>query len=244
MAVIQQDFIVAALISTNDMWNPALLSLLSLAAPSFAQRSWSWHGWRPGPTHGHDDNAAKVVDLSGDGWTLTSQNGSILIPASIPSQQYIDLYASNTIEDPLYGLNNVNLDWVRDQNWTYSRQIQGLNTAPRGGYGGGFGGGWQHGGTSTYLVFQGLDTFTTISMCGKVIGTTENMYRQYTIDITDDLKSCRGPPRLSLNFGPAVPITHDISEGPDADSTWKPGKLWVLLLTEYSRSYKLCGSMQ
>lgn len=196
-------------LAMGRMWQPTLLSLLALTAPCFAQRSWSWHGWQPGPNHGHDDSNAKVIDLSGDGWTLKSQNGSISIPASIPSQQYIDLYASGTIADPLYGVNNGNLDWVRDQNWTYSRSVR-LNT-------GGPRGGWGNGGTSTYLVFEGLDTFTTISMCGKVVGITENMFRQYTFDITDLLSSCQGAPTLSLNFGPAVPITHEISEGPDQD---------------------------
>lgn len=194
----------------GGMWYPAVLSLLSLAGPSLAQRSWQWHGWNPGPTHGHDDNNAKVIDLSGDGWTLKSQNGSISIPASIPSQQYIDLYASGTINDPLFGLNNANLDWVRDQNWTYSRSLSQLGGNPHGGYGGGYG-------TSTYLVFEGLDTFTTISMCGMVVSTTENQFRQYTFDITDILRSCRGTPQLSLDFGPAVPITHEISEGPEQD---------------------------
>lgn len=196
-------------LTVSKMWRTTLLSLLSLTAPSFAQRSWSWHGWQPGPNHGHDDNNAKVIDLSGDGWTLKSQNGSISIPASIPSQQYIDLYASNTIVDPLYGVNNGNLDWVRDQNWTYSRGVRLNTSGPRGG--------WGNGGTSTYLVFEGLDTFTTISMCGKVVGVTENMFRQYTFDVSDLLSSCRGTPTLSLNFGPAVPITHEISEGPDQD---------------------------
>ncbi|KAK4497015.1 hypothetical protein PRZ48_011464 [Zasmidium cellare] len=192
------------------MWKSAVLPLLSLAGPSFAQFGWHWGGWRPGPNFGHDRNNAKVIDLSGDGWTLKSQNGSISIPASIPTQQYLDLYASGNIGDPLYGLNNDNLDWVRDQNWTYSRGVQQLRT-------GGPRGGWRGGQTSTYFVFQGLDTFTTITFCGKVVGATENMYRQYTFDVTDLLSSCRGTPQLSLNFGPAVPITHAISNGPDQD---------------------------
>ncbi|KAF2170649.1 glycoside hydrolase family 2 protein [Zasmidium cellare ATCC 36951] len=194
------------------MWKSAVISLLSLAGPSFAQFNSHWGGWHPGPSSNHDQNNAKVIDLSGNGWTLKSQNGSISVPASIPSQQYIDLYASNTIDDPLYGLNNVNLDWVRDQNWTYSRSVSQLRT-------GGPRGGWRGGQTSTYLVFEGLDTFTTITFCGKVVGATENMYRQYTFDVTDVLSSCRGAPQLSLNFGPAVPITHAISEGPDQDGT-------------------------
>lgn len=177
-----------------------------VTAPNILTRTYE----RPGPSHDHDGNNARVIDLSGDGWTLKSQNGSISTPASIPSQQYIDLYTSGTIDDPLYGLNNDNLDWVRDQNWTYSRAIRELSTGPRGGFG-----------TSTFLVFEGLDTFTTISMCGEVVASTENQYRQYTFDITNILRSCRGTPQLSLNFGPAVPITHEISVGPDADGMFR-----------------------
>lgn len=191
------------------MSKTTLLSLLCLATCTQAQRDWQWHGWQPGPHWGHNGNNAQVIDLSGDGWTLTSQNGSISIPASVPTQQYIDLYAAGIINDPLYGLENVEVAWVYDQNWTYSRNVDQLKT-----------GGWSNFaafGVSTYLVFEGLDTFTTISLCGENVSYTMNQYRQYTFDVTDTLRSCRDTPQLSLNFGPAVPITHELSEGPLQD---------------------------
>lgn len=98
------------------------------------------------------------------------------------------------------------LAWVRDQNWTYSRNLQELQSGPR------------SSGTSTFLVFEGLDTFTTITMCGAQVATTENMYRQYVFEISDILTSCGGSPELSIGFGPATAITHQLSaEGMDGE---------------------------
>lgn len=179
----------------------ALLLVLAPLALSHAHR---WSGWHPGPRFGSETGAQRVVDLNGSGWTLRSQNGSISVPATVPSQQYLDLFSAGVIEDPLYGFNNEQT-WVRDQNWTYSRTIGELSA-----------GSHVSRGASTYLVFQGLDTFTTISLCGEQVGTTENQWRQYIFEVSEILNSCRGSPQLSINFGPAGPITQSISTGPDA----------------------------
>ncbi|KAF7368767.1 Glycoside hydrolase family 2 protein [Mycena venus] len=149
-------------------------------------------------------SAQLVTDLTGSGWTLRSQNGSISVPASVPSQQYIDLYRAHVIGDPLYGLNNTDQSWVPLQNWTYTSraltdlQLSGLLT-------------------STYLVFQGLDTFAHITLCNQVVGDTNNMFRQYIFDVSSILRSCYTTPQLAINFGSAVNITHALSAGPDAD---------------------------
>ncbi|KAJ7347940.1 glycoside hydrolase family 2 protein [Mycena albidolilacea] len=150
-------------------------------------------------------SAQLVTDLTGSGWTLRSQNGSISIPASVPSQQYIDLYKAHVIGDPLYGLNNTEQSWVPLQNWTYtSRALTDLQLT------GAL--------SSTYLVFQGLDTFAHITLCNQVVGDTDNMFRQYIFDVSSILHSCgHTTPQLSINFGSAVNITHALSAGPDAD---------------------------
>ncbi|KAJ7827153.1 glycoside hydrolase family 2 protein [Mycena olivaceomarginata] len=150
-------------------------------------------------------SAQLVTDLTGSGWTLHSQNGSISIPASVPSQQYIDLYKAHVIGDPLYGLNNTEQSWVPLQNWTYtSRALTDLQLT------GAL--------SSTYLVFQGLDTFAHITLCNQVVGDTDNMFRQYIFDVSSVLHSCgHTTPQLSINFGSAVNITHALSAGPDAD---------------------------
>lgn len=181
----------------------ALLWSSSFAGLAFAQ--WNhrgWGGWHPGPDHNHNSDTAKTIDLTGTGWTLRSQNGSIEVPARVPSQQFLDLFAAGVIGDPLFGLNNTYETWVRDQNWTYSRPLRDVRSSP---------------GTTTLLVFKGLDTFTTISLCGKQVGYTQNQWRQYVFDVSNILASCRGMPQLSLNFGPVVNITHQISKGPQGD---------------------------
>ena len=41
-----------------------------------------------------------VIDLSGNDWTLENLPLNISIPASLPSQAHLDLYASQVIGDP------------------------------------------------------------------------------------------------------------------------------------------------
>ncbi|KAJ7127103.1 family 2 glycoside hydrolase [Mycena epipterygia] len=149
-------------------------------------------------------SAKLVTDLTGSGWTLRSQNGSISVPATIPSQQYVDLYKAGVIGDPLYGTNNTDQSWVTLQNWTYTSPVlTGLQLANLV--------------TSTYLVFQGLDTFAHITLCNQIVGETNNMYLQYIFDVTTILRTCHTTPQLSLNFGSAVNISHALSAGPDSD---------------------------
>lgn len=41
-----------------------------------------------------------VLDLSGNGWTLQNLPLNISVPASLPSQAHLDLYAAQAIGDP------------------------------------------------------------------------------------------------------------------------------------------------
>lgn len=38
-----------------------------------------------------------VVDLTGDGWTVSSKALNISVPGHLPSQAHLDLYAANVI---------------------------------------------------------------------------------------------------------------------------------------------------
>jgi hypothetical protein len=66
---------------------------------------------------------------------------------------------------------------------------------------------------STWLVFDGLDTFATIEVCDQFVAYTDNQFRQWYFDITVILaKSCKGKaPKLSVNFGSATNITREIA---------------------------------
>lgn len=61
-----------------------------------------------------------AIDLSGNTWTLSNAELQISVPASLPSQAHLDLYAAQVIGDPYYGLNDFNLRWVAWNNWTYT----------------------------------------------------------------------------------------------------------------------------
>jgi beta-mannosidase len=77
-------------------------------------------------------------------------------------------------------------------------------------------------GISTWLLFNGLDTFTYISFCGQHIASTNNQFRQYYFDISSILSSCSSAPTLSINFGSAVNITAEIANKPGQE-TWPFG---------------------
>jgi beta-mannosidase len=71
---------------------------------------------------------------------------------------------------------------------------------------------------STWLVFDGLDTFATIELCGQPVGTANNQFRQWTYDVSNILESCQGEPIISINFGSAPTIAIDIANEPGQES--------------------------
>ncbi len=68
-------------------------------------------------------SATSMSDLE---WTLTNSNYSISVPGNVPSQAHLDLYDSQVIGDPYYGLNDFNLRWVAETNWTYTASLSSL----------------------------------------------------------------------------------------------------------------------
>ncbi|CAG8014878.1 unnamed protein product [Penicillium nalgiovense] len=147
-----------------------------------------------------------VLDLSGDGWTVSSKALNISVPGRVPSQAHLDLLAANIIGD-YYELNDFNLRWIADNNWTYtSNPIDELLSNSK----------------SSWLVFNGLDTFTTVEFCGQYIGTTDNQFRQYIFDISNALKHCNGPTSVSLEFGSAIKIANAIAAEPSSQK-WPSG---------------------
>lgn len=50
---------------------------------------------------------AEVLSLTSLSWTLKNQNGSIAIPAQVPSQAHLDLLRAGIITEPLLGINGM-----------------------------------------------------------------------------------------------------------------------------------------
>jgi hypothetical protein len=71
---------------------------------------------------------------------------------------------------------------------------------------------------TSWLVFDGLDTFATIELCGQPVGTANNQFRQWIYNVSNILKSCQGEPIISINFGSAPTIASDIANEPGQES--------------------------
>jgi beta-mannosidase len=68
-------------------------------------------------------------------------------------------------------------------------------------------------------LFNGLDTFTSIDLCGQHIASTNNQFRQYYFDVSQIVASCTDEPLLSINFGSAAKIADKIAVEPGQE-TW------------------------
>ncbi|KAE8554084.1 hypothetical protein EYB25_002622 [Talaromyces marneffei] len=155
--------------------------------------------------------AQRVIDLSGDNWTVKNEECNLSAPASLPSQVHLDLYAAGVIPDPFVtryaGTNEIDLRWIAWSNWTYtSHPVKGLlNDA-----------------SASWIVFNGLDTFATIELCGQLVGTANNQFRQWQFDVSGALKSCKGDPVISIHFRSAPEIANAIANEPGQE-TWPDG---------------------
>ncbi|KAK5260131.1 hypothetical protein LTR40_004702 [Exophiala xenobiotica] len=134
--------------------------------------------------------AQSVTSMSDLEWTLSNPNYSISVSGKVPSQAHLDLYDSEVIGDPYYGLNDFNLRWVAETNWTYTASLSSF--------------------ASTWLVFDGLDTFSTISVCNELVASTNNQFRQYYFDVTQALNNCTSPD-ITINFGSAPNIANALA---------------------------------
>src|SRR5450432_3463800 len=95
-------------------------------------------------------------------WLLTQQDRKISIPATVPGIDYSDLLHAKLISDPYYGNNLSKSEWVGDLPWTYSRSFTLSPSFVK-----------HH---EIVLRCEGLDTLATITINGKTLAQTNNMF--------------------------------------------------------------------
>ncbi|KAH9932621.1 glycoside hydrolase superfamily [Fomitopsis serialis] len=140
------------------MWSLAARALLAACLPVLAR--------------------ADVYSLADLSWTLHNENGSIVVPAKVPSQAHLDLLAAGVIEEPLLGQNEFYQRWIVNETWTYTADLtpftQAVPQSPL---------------QKTLLVFYGLDTVANITVAGHPVAWVDNQFRQYVYDVTDLINS-------------------------------------------------------
>jgi len=101
-------------------------------------------------------------------------------PAKVPGTIHTDLLANNIIDDPFFADNELNLEWISQNDWIYETEFDySKNNSV------------QHD-----LVFEGLDTISEIYLNGKKIDTANNMFLCYRYNVSKILRPGKNILRL------------------------------------------------
>lgn len=92
------------------------------------------------------------------------------LPAEVPGCNYLDMLKAEKIEEPFYGENFKDAQWIEKYDWWYQTDFTLSNEIIKN--------------KNVMLNFEGLDTFCHIYLNQEKIAETKNMFIPYQFDIT------------------------------------------------------------
>ncbi|MEO6681676.1 MAG: sugar-binding domain-containing protein, partial [Ginsengibacter sp.] len=107
------------------------------------------------------------------GWQFRGQDEAKWYPAKVPGEVHVDLMNNKLIPDPFYRDNEKKVQWVEKENWEYKTSF----TVPAS----------LLSKKNIDLVFDGLDTYADVYLNGHLLIKADNMFRQWTINVKDQL---------------------------------------------------------
>ena len=90
--------------------------------------------------------------------------------ATVPGTVQTDLLNHKLIPEPFYSDNEIKLQWIGKQNWTYKTSFdlpEDYDPSKK-----------------IFLVMEGIDTSAVVILNGTMLGTVENMFRLYKFEIS------------------------------------------------------------
>ena len=130
----------------------------------------------------------KKISLNGT-WTVKKSGSREKYPANVPGDIYGDLLRNKAIDDPYFRDNELDLQWIGETDWIYSRAFNVPKT--------------MSGQDRVLLHCDGLDTLASISINGRKIAQTDNMFRTYEFDIKNWLKQGQNTNLINITFSSA-----------------------------------------
>lgn len=113
-----------------------------------------------------------TISLAGE-WELVRVKDGSVVPAEIPGDNITALHRAGVIPDPYYGENELSLQWIGREDWLFRRRFIFTEEILGSSY--------------HTLQFTCIDTFGEISLNGVHLGSTGNMFRGYSFDVTGKL---------------------------------------------------------
>ena len=111
-----------------------------------------------------------------EGWTLTGDTLDIqALPVDVPSVVHQNLYEAGLIPHPYHGTVENDLLWISDHPWTYTLDFEVDPTLL--------------GQDRVNLLFEGIDTYASVSLNGQQLFDADNQFRQWNAEVKPLLKA-------------------------------------------------------
>jgi len=129
-------------------------------------------------------------------WSLAQDGRGPTLEARVPGTVHQDLLREKRISDPYYRDEELNVQWIGDSRWEYSRVFEVPRDFSRA--------------ERVLLRCEGLDSLATITLDGRRLARTDNMYRTWEFDVTSRLK--QGDNRIAIAFAPVLPYLNKLDQ--------------------------------
>jgi len=118
-------------------------------------------------------NFLMKTDLNSN-WQFRQADSGQYLPAKVPGCVHTDLLANKLIDDPFFGTNEKELQWIDKKDWEYIKEFNvGKDILEK---------------QNIELVFDGLDTYAEVWLNGEMVLKADNMFRQWSVDCRKWLK--------------------------------------------------------
>ena len=123
-------------------------------------------------------------NLCSENWTFNKQNEPKKNKAKVPGTIHTDLFENQLIPNPFVGTNEKELQWIENENWEYETKFNLSKTELKN--------------QNIDIIFEGLDTYATIYLNGKLLLETDNMFRTWHTSVKDKLQI--GENHIKISF--------------------------------------------
>jgi beta-mannosidase len=120
------------------------------------------------------DNTVVSKSLNGK-WSFKQVDKESWMDAIVPGTVHSDLFRNKIIKHPYYRLNEKKQQWIDKKDWEYKTEFDlSDEILDR---------------DKIELEFEGLDTYAKVYVNKKLVLETDNMFREYRVDISDYVTS-------------------------------------------------------
>lgn len=126
-------------------------------------------------------------------WKFKAYDEAGWLQAQVPGSVHTDLLRHGIINDPFYGVNEHELQWIDKKDWEYEATITLSESWT----------GMRH----LQLVFEGLDTYADVYVNEQLVLSADNMFRAWRVDVKDYVHFGDNKVRVVFHS----PITRDLN---------------------------------